>query len=127
MPKPNAEGYLRFFANSNAEIYSAGVETHGLNPKAVAFMEEDGIDISHHTSNNVNEYSDINFDVVITVCDNAQERCPVFPTKGIKIHHNFSDPSKVTGTDNEVATAFRTVRNQIKEFSKNIIDTYIGE
>lgn len=122
-----AEGYLRFFANSNAEIYSAGVETHGLNPKAVAFMEEDGIDISHHTSNNVNEYSDVNFDVVITVCDNAQERCPYFPTKAIKIHHNFSDPSKVTGTDDEVATAFRTVRNQIKEFSKNIIDTYICE
>ncbi len=73
-----AEGYLRHFAGNKAEVFSAGVETHGVNPKAVATMAEDGIDISLHTSNNVNEYKDIDFDYVITVCDNAKERCPYF-------------------------------------------------
>ncbi len=71
-----AEGYLRHFAGNKAEVYSAGVETHGVNPKAIATMAEDGIDISHHTSNNISEYSNVPFDYVITVCDNAKERCP---------------------------------------------------
>lgn len=75
-----ADGYLRHFAGDKAEVYSAGVETHGVNPRAIAIMKEDGLDISHHTSNNVNEYTNIPFDYVITVCDNAKERCPVFPT-----------------------------------------------
>ena len=69
-----AEGYLRHFAGNKAEVCSAGVETHGLNPKAVHFMKEDGIDISAHTSNLVDEYAGIEFDFVITVCDNAKER-----------------------------------------------------
>ena len=75
-----AEGYLRFFAKGNAELYSAGVETHGVNPRAIATMKEDGIDISSHTSNNMEEYRNIDFDYVITVCDNAKEQCPVFPS-----------------------------------------------
>ncbi|MFX4662507.1 arsenate reductase ArsC, partial [Acinetobacter baumannii] len=68
-----AEGYLRYFAGDKAIIYSAGVETHGVNPRAIATMQEDGIDISMHTSNNMDEYRDIDFDYVITVCDNARE------------------------------------------------------
>lgn len=68
-----AEGYLRYFANQKAVIYSAGVETHGVNPKAIATMLEDGIDISNHTSNHIDEYKDVDFDYVITVCDHAQE------------------------------------------------------
>src|SRR5690606_34932593 len=76
-----AEGYLKHFVDGKAAIYSAGVETHGVNPRAVAIMHEDGIDISNHTSNNVNEYRAIDFDYVITVCDNAKERCPFFPSK----------------------------------------------
>src|SRR3569832_2125571 len=83
-----AEGYLRHFANGRAEIFSAGVETHGVNPRAITSMKEDGIDISSHTSNNVNDYSDIPFDLVLTVCDNAKERCPYFPSKAKQIHHN---------------------------------------
>ncbi len=71
-----AEGYLRHFAGDKAAIYSAGIETHGVNPKAIATMIEDGIHISHHTSNNMDEYSNFDFDFVITVCDNAKERCP---------------------------------------------------
>lgn len=116
-----AEGYLRHFANGNAEVYSAGVETHGVNPKAIAIMQEDGIDISNHTSNNIDEYYDIDFDFVITVCDNAKERCPFFPTKAKKFHHNFSDPAKAKGTDEEINEQFRQVRQQIKEYCERFI------
>ena len=116
-----AEGYLRHFANGNAEVYSAGVETHGVNPKAIAIMQEDGIDISNHTSNNIDEYYDIDFDFVITVCDNAKERCPFFPTKAKKFHHNFSDPAKAKGTDQEINEQFREVRQQIKEYCERFI------
>lgn len=111
-----AEGYLRHFANNIAEIYSAGVETHGVNPKAIATMQEDGIDISNHTSNNIDEYKDIDFDFVITVCDNAKEHCPFFPSKAKKFHYNFTDPAKATGTDEEIYEQFRQVRKQIKEY-----------
>src|SRR6202000_2344660 len=71
-----AEGYLRFFADNKAKIYSAGIETHGVNPKAIQVMAEDHIDISGHASNHVDEYIDVPFDYVITVCDNANEACP---------------------------------------------------
>ena len=116
-----AEGYLRHFANGNAEVYSAGVETHGVNPKAIAIMQEDGIDISNHTSNNIDEYYDIDFDFVITVCDNAKERCPFFPTKAKKFHHNFSDPAKAKRTDEEINEQFRQVRQQIKEYCERFV------
>lgn len=111
-----AEGYLRHFAGEKAEVYSAGVETHGVNPKATATMLEDGIDISGHTSNNIDEYNGIDFDFVITVCDNAKERCPFFPSKAEKFHYNFPDPAKATGTDQEIKEQFRAVRQQIKEY-----------
>src|ERR1700752_4684648 len=97
-----AEGYLRYFAKDKAEIYSAGIETHGVNPKAIAVMKEDGIDISKHTSNNIEEYLTIGFDFVITVCDNAKESCPFFPTRAKKFHQNFPDPSKTIGTDEQI-------------------------
>jgi arsenate reductase len=116
-----AEGYLRHFAQGRAEVYSAGIETHGLNQKAVATMKEDGIDISHHTSNNINDYKAVNFDYVITVCDHARESCPYFPTNAEKFHYNFPDPAKATGTTAEVEEQFRLVRNMIKEYSKNFI------
>lgn len=117
-----AEGYLRYFANNRADIYSAGIETHGVNPKAIATMLEDGIDISKHTSNNLSEYAHIDFDFVITVCDNAKERCPFFPTKAKKFHHNFPDPAKATGTENEINEQFRHVRQQIKNYCKQFIE-----
>ncbi len=116
-----AEGYLRYFAEDMAEIYSAGIETHGVNPKAVATMKEDGIDISHHTSNNINEYENIDFDFVITVCDHAKENCPYFPTKAEKFHHNFQDPAKAVGTVEEIDQQFRDVREEIKKYCENFI------
>jgi len=116
-----AEGYLRHFAGDKAQIYSAGVETHGVNPRAIATMKEDGIDISKHTSNNIDEYFDIDFDFVITVCDNAKERCPFFPTNAKKFHQNFLDPAKSTGTEEEILEQFRQVRQMIKNYSQQFV------
>ena len=116
-----AEGYLRHFANGKAEIYSAGIETHGVNPRAVATMKEDGLDISKHTSNNIDEYKNIDFDFAITVCDKAKERCPFFPTKAKKFHYNFPDPAKATGTEEEISQQFRNVRQLIKDYCKQFV------
>jgi len=117
-----AHGYLEFFAGNKAKIYSAGIETHGVNPKAIATMKDDAIDISHHTSNNVNEYEAIYFDLIITVCDNAKENCPYFPSNAIRFHHNFPDPAKATGTEEEVMKEFTKVREMIKTYCKNFVD-----
>lgn len=116
-----AEGYLRYYAGDKATVYSAGIETHGVNPNAIATMKEDGIDISMHTSNNISEYTNINFDFIITVCDNAKERCPYFPSNAIKYHHNFPDPAKVVGSELEIKDAFRSVREQIKIYCADFI------
>ena len=116
-----AEGYLRHFAKEKARIYSAGIETHGLKPQAVETMMEDGIDISNHTSNHIDEYANIDFDLIITVCDNAHENCPYFPSRAIKIHQNFPDPSKYIGNDVDKKSEFRRVREMIKSFSEKTI------
>lgn len=116
-----AEGYLQYFAGDKAEVYSAGIETHGVNPRAIETMMEDGIDISKHTSNNVNEYQNINFDFVITVCDNAKENCPYFPSNAKKFHYNFPDPAKAKGTEEEIKEQFRSVRKMIKDYSEKFV------
>ena len=121
-----AEAYLRHFAGEKAEIYSAGVETHGVNPRAISTMKEDGIDISQYTSNNIDEYFNIDFDFVITVCDNAKERCPFFPTKAKKFHQNFPDPAKATGTEDEILAQFRQVRQMIKSYSQEFVTNYLS-
>lgn len=117
-----AHGYLEHFAAGKADIYSAGIETHGVNPKAIAIMQEDSIDISSHTSNNIDEYQDIKFDFVITVCDNAKENCPYFPSKAKKFHYNFPDPAKAKGTEEEVMQQFREVREMIKNYCRSFIE-----
>lgn len=117
-----AEGYLRYFGGDAAKIYSAGIETHGVNKKAIAVMGEDGIDISGHTSNNVDEYSNIKFDFVITVCDNAKENCPFFPSNAVRLHYNFPDPAKAEGTDEEVMDEFRKVRDMIKVYCSEFVN-----
>ena len=120
-----AEGFLRHFAQGRAEVYSAGIETHGVNPRAVAVMAESGIDIAMHTSNNVQEYAAINFDYVITVCDHARETCPVFPGKAQQLHYNFPDPAKAKGTDETITDAFRNVRDQIKTYCADFVKSNI--
>ena len=84
-------------------------------------MKEDGIDISNHISNNIDEYRNIDFDFVMTVCDNAKERCPYFPTKAKKFHQNFPDPAKATGTEEQIKEQFRRVRQQIKDYCKTFV------
>lgn len=117
-----AHGYLEYFSNpQRVKVYSAGIETHGVNPKAIATMKEDGMDISHHTSNNISEYSTIDFDFVITVCDHAKENCPYFPSKAIFLHKNFPDPAKAIGTEEEIKAAFSAVRQSIKEYCEQFV------
>lgn len=122
-----AEGYLRYFTGNKALVYSAGIETHGVNPMAIETMKEDGIDISHHTSNHIDEYRNIGFDFVITVCDHAQENCPFFPTQAKKFHQNFPDPAKATGSPEDIEAAFRKVRDMIKDYSYNFVKKELSE
>ncbi len=128
-----AEGYLRHYVGGRAEVYSAGIETHGVNPKAIEVMKADGIDISTHTSNHIDEYQSIDFDWVITVCDHARERCPYFPSGAQLLHHNFPDPAsasakatgdtrKVTGSAEEVMRSFVEVRELIKGYCKEFVN-----
>ncbi len=121
-----AHGYFEHFGGDKVLVRSAGIETHGVNPRAVAIMEEDGIDISQHTSNNVNEYANDSFDYVITVCDNAKENCPYFPASVKNIHHNFPDPAKATGTEDQILSEFRSVRNQIKDYAQVMLQEILS-
>ncbi len=114
-----AHGYLQQFAGSRADVFSAGVAPHGVNPLAVQVMAEDGVNISHHTSNHVDEYAALPFDFVITVCDNAREQCPFFPGAGQTVHYSFSDPSHAAPEDR--LAQFRVVRDEIKAYSEHFI------
>ena len=117
-----AHGYLEDFLHGKDNVYSAGIETHGLNPGAFAIMKEDDIDISGHTSNNIEEYEGIEWDYIITVCDHARENCPFIPSKNaVRIHHNFSDPSKAQGTEEEIHSAYEKTREDIKAFVYELI------
>ena len=114
-------GYLAQALGECAAVYSAGVEVHGLNPRAVRVMAEDGVDIAAHTSNHVEEYAAVPFDYVITVCDHANEVCPVFPSTAKKLHHNFPDPAKATGSEAEIMPQFRSVRDQVKAYAQDFV------
>ena len=119
-------GYLQRQLGDRAAVYSAGVETHGLNPRAVQVMAEDGVDISHHTSNHVDEYAAIPFAYVLTVCDHAQEVCPVFPFSAHKLHHSFADPAKATGSEDEIMQQFRAVRDDVKAYAQNFAQNHFA-
>lgn len=118
-----AHGYFNHFGGAKLEVYSAGIETHGVNPRAIAIMKDDGVDISSHTSNNVNEYLDIDFDFIVTVCDHAHENCPYIPSSNaVRIHHDFYDPSKlISDKEEEIYKAFARTRDDIKKFVKEFI------
>ena len=121
-----AHGYFKLFSNNRANIFSAGIETHGLNKNAVKTMKRDGIDISNHTSNLVDEYLKIKFDFIITVCDNANETCPFFPGESlVKIHKNFTDPTKIK--NGEYGDHFIKARNEIKKFIQDFIKNYLDK
>ena len=119
-----AEAYLKYYSKMhqlNVEVFSAGTAPHGVNPRALKILCEDGINISNHTSNHVNEYLNIGISHVITVCDHAMENCPVFPEKTIMEHHNFNDPSKTKGKPDFIKEAFRKTRDEIKFFCEEYI------
>lgn len=110
-----AEGLLRDIGGNRLEVESAGVIASFVRPQAIETMKEVGIDISHHRSKSVEEFTGQDFDYVITVCDNAKESCPVFPAKTKRIHWSFDDPAEATGTDEEKLAVFRRVRDEIRE------------
>lgn len=122
-----AHGFMKFYGGHKVSVYSAGIETHGLNPRAVSIMKEAGIDISEHTSNHVDEYANIPFDHIITVCDHANENCPYIPSKNAqRWHKNFSDPSKLN-TENEsiIHAAFAATRDEIKGYCKDFVKSQL--
>ena len=121
-----AHGYLNHFAGNALEVYSAGIETHGVNPRAIAVMKEDGVDISKHTSNNVNEYTNKEFDFVLTVCDNAKENCPYFPAIVKTFHYDFPDPAKAKGTEEQIMTEFRKTRDLIRRYVRDFVKDYVN-
>ena len=114
-------GWLSNFGGNQVEVRSAGVETHGVNPIAIKVMAEADVDISGLTSNHIDEYMSEQFDSIITVCDHARESCPVFPSTSEQIHHNFDDPAKATGSEEEILNEFRRVRDEIKDFAKSFL------
>jgi arsenate reductase len=109
-----AEGILRNIYGDKFEVYSAGTEPSRVNPYAIRSMEEIGIDIKGQISKNLDMFSDMDFDYVVTVCYRANETCPVFPRGYRHIHKGFTDPSRFRGKDEEIMTGFRTVRDEIK-------------
>jgi arsenate reductase len=114
-----AEGWARHLKGDLIEAYSAGIETHGLNPNAVKVMADVGVDISGHRSKHVDELQDVEFDYVVTVCDNAHESCPLFLGKTKVVHVGFQDPprmAKEVKTDDEKLDCYRRVRDEIRKF-----------
>ena len=125
-----AEGWTRALKGDVIEVYSAGLETHGLNPNAVKVMAEAGVDISGQKSQHIDEFRDIELDYVITVCGHAHETCPWFPTGCKVIHVGFQDPPKMAkevaergGSEEEQLDCYRTVRDEIKAFVESLPDS----
>lgn len=117
-----AEGLLRHDAGDRFDVESAGTRGTQVRPEAVAVMQEIGIDISGHRSKAVDEFAQQRFDYVLTVCDSANESCPVFSGHGNRVHHSFEDPAAVSGSEAERLASFRKVRDQIREYLKTFVE-----
>lgn len=114
-----AEGWTRALKGDEFEVYSAGIETHGLNPYAVQVMREAGVDISKQSSKLLESLRDVPFDYVVTVCGHAHETCPVFPGNAKVLHHAFDDPPRLAAaatTEEEKLAPYRRVRDEIRDF-----------
>jgi len=125
-----AEGWAKELKGDVIESYSAGIEIHGLNPNAVKVMAEVGVDISAHRSKHLDEVKDIDFDFVVTVCDNAYENCPIFPGKTRQVHVGFDDPPKLAEnakTEDEALDIYRRVRDEIKDFVQTLPEALFKE
>lgn len=110
-----AEGLLRAFGGERVDVFSAGTNPSSVRPEAIAVMSEIGIDIAGHRSKHVREFDGQHFDCVITVCDNANESCPIFPGDTERIHWSFPDPAAIEGSETERLAAFRRVRDALAE------------
>jgi len=124
-----AEGWARHVFGDTLEVCSAGTAPHGIDPRAVKVMAEMGVDIGNHTSNHVNEYLNIPFDLVVTVCDSARESCPVFPGEGKTLHCSFDDPpflARAAKNEEEALIHYRRVRDEIRECVAGISDLKIS-
>ena len=122
-----AEGWAKKLKEDLAEFYSAGIEAHGLNERAVKVMAEAGVDISHHSSKTLQDLGNISFDLVFTVCGHADKTCPAFPGKVKKIHVGFDDPPKLAQkaeTEEEALSHYRRVRDEIRDFITRIEDYF---
>ena len=119
-----AEGLLRAFYGDRYEAYSAGTQPSKVNPYAIKVMAEIGIDISTHQSKNVDVFHGMKFDYVVTVCNQAKEKCPFFPGSDEYLHSDFDDPSQFKGNENQKLAVFRQVRDIIKGW---IEKTFGGE
>jgi arsenate reductase len=118
-----AEGWAKALKSDVIEAYSAGIETHGMNARAVKVMAEAGVDISCHRSKNVSELMEVPFDYVVTVCGNAHETCPMFPGKAKVVHVGFDDPPKLAKdarSEEEALAHYRRVRDEIKAFVEGL-------
>ena len=118
-----AEGWAHALKADEIEAYSAGIETHGLNPNAVKVMAEAGVDITTQRSQHIDELSDVALDVVVTVCDNAAEACPLFPGKVRVVHHAFDDPPRLAAeakTEEEALGHYRRVRDEIRAYVETL-------
>jgi arsenate reductase len=118
-----AEGFLRSMAGDRFDVASAGTDATGVHPLALLAMAEVGVNLSRHTSKRVETFLDQPWDYVITVCDSAQEACPVFPKKTSRLHWSFPDPSRAPGTEDERRDVFRRVRDQIRDQLADWIET----
>ncbi len=125
-----AEGWTRYLKGDQIEVYSAGIETHGLNPNALKVMEEVGVDISDHNSENITDFMDINLDYVVTVCGHADKTCPMFPGTAKVLHFPFNDPPKLAAelakkgaSEEEQLDCYRTVRDEIRKFVETLPDS----
>ena len=124
-----AEGWAKHLKGDIIDAYSAGIETHGLNPNAVKVMAEAGVDISKHKSKHVDELKGIKFDYVVTVCGHANENCPLFPGKTKVVHVGFDDPpklSKSAKSEEEALIHYRRVRDEIRDFVEKDLDRITG-
>ncbi len=122
-----AEGWTRHLKGDSIEAYSAGIETHGLNPNAVSVMAEVGVDISRQKSQHINEFKDLKLDAIVTVCGHAHETCPLFPGNCKVVHVGFADPPKMAkelaeqgASEEEQLECYRNIRDQIKAFVETL-------
>jgi arsenate reductase len=115
-----AEGWANHLKGDVIEAYSAGIRPIGVNPKTIQVMAEADVDISKNTSKHIDDLGGIDFDYVITVCNNAREQCPIFPGRVKLIHRAFDDPYFATGSEEEILAEFRKVRDQIKAFVEQL-------